>query len=66
MNIISRLFVAIRLIHSRQRLLVDMSDANDPNATPDKEKGPDFQENIKEMLASALADVRKDILTLHP
>ena len=59
MNIISRLFVVIRLIH---RFLVDMSDANDPNATPDKEKGPDFQENMKEMLASALADVREDIL----
>ncbi|KAK2559389.1 hypothetical protein P5673_018010 [Acropora cervicornis] len=39
-----------------------MSDANDPNATPGKEKGPDFQENMKEMLASALADVREDIL----
>ncbi|XP_044183238.1 uncharacterized protein LOC114975636 [Acropora millepora] len=38
-----------------------MSDANDPNATPDKEKGPDFQENMKEMLASGLADVREDI-----
>ena len=62
MKIISRLFVVIRLIHSRHRFLVDMSDANDPNATPDKEKGPDFQENIKEMLASALADVREDIL----
>ena len=39
-----------------------MSDTNDPNATPDKEKGPDFQENMKEMLASALADVREGIL----
>ena len=39
-----------------------VSDANDPNATPGKEKGPDFQENMKEMLASALADVREDIL----
>lgn len=62
MKIISRLFVVIRLIHSRHRFLVDMSDANDPNATPGKEKGPDFQENMKEMLASALADVREDIL----
>ena len=62
MKIISRLFVVIRLIHSRHRFLVDMSDANDPNATPDKEKGPDFQENMKEMLASALADVIEDIL----
>ena len=62
MRIISRLFVVIRLIHSRHRSLVDMSDANDPNATPDIEKGPDFQENMKEMLASALADVREDIL----
>ena len=62
MKIISRLFAAIRLIHSRHLFLVDMSDANDPNATPDKEKGPDFQENMKEMLASAMADVREDIL----
>ena len=62
MKIISRLFVVIRLIHSIHRFLVDMSDANDPYATPDKEKGPDFQENMKEMLASALADVREDIL----
>ena len=62
MIIISRLFVVIRLIHSRHRFLVDMSDANDPNATPDKGKGPDFQENMKDMLASALADVREDIL----
>ena len=37
MNIISRLFDVIRLIHSRHRFLVDMSGANDPNATPDKE-----------------------------
>ena len=66
MIIISRLFVVIRLVHSRHRFLVDMSDANDPNATPDKGKGPDFQENMKEMLASALADVREDILnSLH-
>ena len=62
MIIISRLFVVIRLIHSRHRFLVDMSDANDPNVTPDKGKGPDFQENMKDMLASALADVREDIL----
>ena len=62
MKIISCLFVVIRLIHSRHSFLVDMSDANDPNGTPDKEKGPDFQENMKEMLVSALADVREDIL----
>ena len=62
MKIINRLFVVIWLIHSRHRFLVDISDANDPNATPDKEKGPEFQENRKEMLASALADVIEDIL----
>ena len=49
MKIVSRLFVVIRLIHSRHRFLVDTSDANDPDATPDKEKGPDFQENMKEI-----------------